>query len=234
MPLEEHGFVLHMGTFVDALALRYGWTPQKVSTTCACGTISFTFEHALSCSRGWFPIVRHNESRDITATLLTEIYNDVCVEPDLQEVTTEELSGRTAITTAPNWLRCAISFSLFRFAIHCVRGQFLARPCLQGFACWPGYLGGTYQLTPFTTTLHSFIFKSSFFHLFTSSFHCVVKWFGYLSLLRSQKNYQRSYMWVHACNLIKNSAVIRLVQLMLLGLLCKSVFLFCASTTGGV
>ena len=28
LPLSEHGFALHKGAFHDALALRYGWTPN--------------------------------------------------------------------------------------------------------------------------------------------------------------------------------------------------------------
>ena len=108
MPLEEHKFILHKGAFVDALTQRYGWTPQELPTTCACGA-SFTVKHALSCSQGGFPIVRHNEIRDMTATKLTELCKDVCVKPDLQEVTTEELSGRTAIATNEARLDIAVS-----------------------------------------------------------------------------------------------------------------------------
>ena len=63
-----------------------------------CGA-NFTLEHVLSCPHGGSPSIHHNEIRDITANLLTEFCNDVCVEQDLQEVTTEELSGRSAITT---------------------------------------------------------------------------------------------------------------------------------------
>ena len=98
LPLEEHGFSLHKSAFIDALALRYGWVPSRSPTSCACGA-NFTVEHALSCPRGGFPSIRHNEIRDITANLLSEVCNDVQVEPDLQELTTEELSRRTAITT---------------------------------------------------------------------------------------------------------------------------------------
>ena len=98
LPLEEHGFVLHKGAFVDALALRYGWVPSRTPSSCECGA-SFTVEHVLSCPRGGFPSIRHNEIRDITANLLTEVCHDVQVEPDLQEVSNEVLSGRTAITT---------------------------------------------------------------------------------------------------------------------------------------
>ena len=95
LPLSEHGFTLHRAAFHDALALRYGWTPTNMPSTCDCGK-HFSVEHALSCSRGGFPSIRHNEIRDITATLLTEVCHDVCVEPDLQPVTTDQLSGASA------------------------------------------------------------------------------------------------------------------------------------------
>ena len=43
-----------------------------------------------------FPSIRHNEIRDITATLLTEVCKDVCVEPDLQPVMPDQLRGASA------------------------------------------------------------------------------------------------------------------------------------------
>ncbi len=46
--------------------------------------------------RTLFPSIRHNEIRDITADLLTEICHDVSVEPDLQPLTGETLAHRTA------------------------------------------------------------------------------------------------------------------------------------------
>ena len=98
LPLEEHGFCLHKGAFVDALALRYGWCPPNTATNCVCGA-NFTIEHALSCPRGGFPSIRHNEIRDLTATLMTEVCNNVCVEPDLQPFSSETMARRTAITT---------------------------------------------------------------------------------------------------------------------------------------
>ena len=60
----------------------------------------FSIEHALSCAKGGFPSIRHNEIRDLTATLLTEVCNDVCVEPALQPITDEVLSGATANSQA--------------------------------------------------------------------------------------------------------------------------------------
>ena len=63
--------------------------------TCVCGK-SFSVEHAPSCSRGGFPSVRHNEIRYTTATLFTEVCNDVCVEPDLQPLMSDHLRGASA------------------------------------------------------------------------------------------------------------------------------------------
>ena len=41
-------------------------------------------------------ISRHNEIRDLTAQLLTEVCNDVCVEPTLQPISGESLSGASS------------------------------------------------------------------------------------------------------------------------------------------
>ena len=83
LPLEEHGFYLHKGEFRDALCLRYGWKPNKTPQTCNCGA-QFTVNHAMICHMGGFPTIRHNEIRDITASLLTEVCNNVATEPPLE------------------------------------------------------------------------------------------------------------------------------------------------------
>ena len=97
LPLEEFGFSLHKGAFRDAIALRYGWQPSNLPSTCACGSC-FSVEHALSCPKGGFPTIRHNEIRDLTANLMTEVCHDVCIEPILQPITGEVLTGASAIT----------------------------------------------------------------------------------------------------------------------------------------
>ena len=95
LPLVEHGFVLHKGAFHDALALRYGWTPSEMPSMCTCGS-KFSVEHALSCAKGGFPSIRHNEICNLTATLLTEVCHNVRIEPGLQPVTNETLTGASA------------------------------------------------------------------------------------------------------------------------------------------
>ena len=97
LPIEEFGFALHKGAFHDVLALRYNWQPLHTPSTCGCGA-EFSVEHALSCPKGVFPSIRHNEIRDLTANLLhvTEVCSDVCIEPDLQPITGEVLTGATS------------------------------------------------------------------------------------------------------------------------------------------
>ena len=54
-------------------------------------------EHVLSCPKGDFPTIHHNEIRDLTANLMTEVCHDVCMEPTLQPITGEVFMNATAI-----------------------------------------------------------------------------------------------------------------------------------------
>ena len=94
LPIEELGFALHKGDFRDSLCLRYGWQPTNFPCKCECGA-SFNIDHALCCNKGGFPMHRHNEIRDFTANVLTEVCHDVCVEPTLQELNSEALPHAT-------------------------------------------------------------------------------------------------------------------------------------------
>ena len=80
--LSEHGFILHKGAFRDALCLGYGWRPPLLPSNCVCNE-PFTVEHALSYPRGGLPSIRHNELRDITVGLLSEVCHNVGIEPPL-------------------------------------------------------------------------------------------------------------------------------------------------------
>ena len=83
-----------MSAFRDSICLRYGWFPSNLPLQCTCGK-KFSAEHALSCSHGGFPSICHNELRDITAELLTEVCHNVGTEPPLQPVIDEHLIHRT-------------------------------------------------------------------------------------------------------------------------------------------
>ena len=95
LPIAEHNFTLHKGSFRDARCLRYGWKPSRMPSHCVCGC-NFSVEHAFSCPSGALPSIRHNDIRDLTAKLLTEVCPNVATEPDLQPLTGEILSHRTS------------------------------------------------------------------------------------------------------------------------------------------
>ena len=98
LPILEHGFHLHKGDFRDALSLRYGITPSNTSSTCQCGT-SFSVDHAMVCPFGGLLMIRHNEVRDLTASLLTGVCQNVATEPSLQPITSETFSLASANTS---------------------------------------------------------------------------------------------------------------------------------------
>ena len=103
MPLREHGLDLHKGSFKDALCIRYGWRPPLLPSVCVCGS-TFTVDNSLSCPYGGYPTHRHNELRDLTATLLKDVCHNVCREPSLQSLSGESLSYRTASHQDGAWL----------------------------------------------------------------------------------------------------------------------------------
>ena len=71
------------------------------------GGNTFSVEHALSCPRGDFPILRHKKIR---AKLLTEVCQ-VSTEPDLQPLTTETF--RLKSTNTQDGARLDISVNDF-------------------------------------------------------------------------------------------------------------------------
>ena len=96
LPIEDHGFALHKAAFKDALSLRYGWAILNPPSHCTCSQ-PFSIEYALNCKTGGFPAIRHNEVRDITASLLSEVCHGVTVEPHLQPLPGESISRSSAI-----------------------------------------------------------------------------------------------------------------------------------------
>ena len=71
--------------------------PSNTPINCPCGT-HFSVEHALSCPKGGFPSIRHNEVRDTVADWMSEVCSDVCTEPTLQPITGETLTGTSEIS----------------------------------------------------------------------------------------------------------------------------------------
>ena len=98
LPVEEHGFTLHKRDFRDTFFLRYGWPPPLTPSHCVCNKM-FTLEHTLSCPHGGFPSIRHNEIRNITAHLMSEVCHNMGIEPTLQPLSGETMSYQTANST---------------------------------------------------------------------------------------------------------------------------------------
>ena len=76
---------------------------------CTCGMAGFNLDYLLAVRVvlplqwstlfivAWgFPAVRNNELKDTTAHLLTEVCNNVMIEPSLQKLSGESLSHATA------------------------------------------------------------------------------------------------------------------------------------------
>ena len=60
----------------------------------------FDISHALSCKKGGFISQRHNELRDLTGLLLSEVCKDVCIEPALTELSGETMAMKSANTSS--------------------------------------------------------------------------------------------------------------------------------------
>ena len=71
------------------------WLQAHLPSHCVRGQ-HFTVEHTLSCPRGGFPSIRHNEIRNITADVMSEVCHSVGTEPSLQPITGEQFEHRTA------------------------------------------------------------------------------------------------------------------------------------------
>ena len=97
LPLKDHDFHLDKQTFWDSIHLRYGIDLNRLPIKCVCNA-DFSVEHALNCKLGGFVSTRHNEVRDFTAQILSEVCKDVTVEPLLTPLTGETLKYKTSNT----------------------------------------------------------------------------------------------------------------------------------------
>ena len=83
---------------MDWVRLRYDWRLTNIPSTCNYGSKK-DIQHATSCNKGGFIAIRHNDLRDLTASLLTEVCKDVDIEPQLLPIMGETFSNRTANTS---------------------------------------------------------------------------------------------------------------------------------------
>ena len=74
--MMENGFDLTKNQFWDSIRLRYGWSIANLPTTCACGS-AYTIQQSMSCKKGGFINIRHDDVRDLAVKLLSEVCHDV-------------------------------------------------------------------------------------------------------------------------------------------------------------
>ena len=81
-PMRKFNYVLNKQQFWDSIRLRCGWPIPGLPVSCSCRE-DFRVQHAMLCKKGGFVTLRHNEVRNITATLLSDVCKDVELEPSL-------------------------------------------------------------------------------------------------------------------------------------------------------
>ena len=94
LPVTEHGFELSKQQFWDSVRLHYGWEIANLPTFCPCGN-KFDIQHSMSCKKGGFVSIRHNDLGDPTARIVSEVCKGIDIEPKLLPLSGEELHGRT-------------------------------------------------------------------------------------------------------------------------------------------
>ena len=59
-PISDHGFDPAKQQIWDSLRLRCGWVLPNIPSTCCCST-KMDVQHAMSCKRGGFVTIQHND-----------------------------------------------------------------------------------------------------------------------------------------------------------------------------
>ena len=95
LPVKAYGYTLNKQEFRDSISLRYDWKIPNIASFCHCGKKN-DIDHALSCKRGGYVNIRHDNIRDLEAELLREVCSDVKIEPQLLPLTNIELNGCNA------------------------------------------------------------------------------------------------------------------------------------------
>ena len=96
LTLAEKGYVLNKEEFQDAMAMRYNKQILGLPSKYACGS---TFDLELwTVKKGGFIHSRLDQLRNLEAKMLSEVCQDIEVEPQLQPLTRENMSIESANT----------------------------------------------------------------------------------------------------------------------------------------
>ena len=107
LPLKDHGFHLDKRSHWDVNYIRYDLPLDKLPSNCVCG-MPFTLDHALTCERGNYVAVRHNNIRDLTANLLSKVCNDVATSHWREfsnKIYSDDSEARVDISARSFWVR---------------------------------------------------------------------------------------------------------------------------------
>ena len=96
LPIQALDYALNKQYFQDAICERYGWKVPGTPMSCACGKRNSP-DHALSCPKGGYTIMRHNKIRDLEASILRDICKDVKIEPELMPVGSRTFGNGTNV-----------------------------------------------------------------------------------------------------------------------------------------
>ena len=92
LSITKYGFELSKQQFWDSICLRYGWEISKLPITCPCGS-KFDVQQSMSCKKGGFITIRHNDLRDLTSRILSEVCYNTEIEAILVLLSGEDLSN---------------------------------------------------------------------------------------------------------------------------------------------
>ena len=85
LPIKRLGFNLPKSNYLDAMCLRYGLPLKRHLSHCGCSK-PYKVQHAVSCNKGGFVILRHNYLGSNIAEMLEEVTNDFKVESSFTTV----------------------------------------------------------------------------------------------------------------------------------------------------
>ena len=86
LPLKSLGYCLNKEEFYNSVHVRYNWRIARLPNNCVCGDKN-DIDHALTCKRGGYSILRHNALCKTEALIMKEAgCTDVKLEPHLLPV----------------------------------------------------------------------------------------------------------------------------------------------------
>ena len=96
LTITEFGFELskrHPGIQLDSDMVE---KTCNLPTSCPCGS-KFDIHHSMSYKKGGFICIRHNDLRDQTANMISEVCNYTEIETKLTPLSGAELQDRTSM-----------------------------------------------------------------------------------------------------------------------------------------